>query len=173
MAITIDDTYFGWICEQIDGIEYHDLLIKLYYYPFIWKDPSDQNREIDGFELRYHFAASVGLEPSFVEFAFASKPCSILEMMVALSFRMESEYMASEHANRVGHWFWNMVDSMGLIDCKDPKLFEKILYDFNSRNYFENGKGGLFYIPGAARDMRRVSIWDQMNAWIIWQSQIK
>lgn len=173
MAITIEDSYFGWLSAQVQGEEYYDLMIKLYSTPFIWKDPSDQNREIDGFELRFHFAESTGIDPRFIEHAFAQKPCSILEMMIALSFRMENEYMASEHANRVGHWFFNMVDSLGLLECKSSMVADVILRDFNNRNYFENGKGSLFYIPGAPRDMRTVPIWDQMNLWIIWQSQIK
>ena len=172
MAITIEDAYFGWLCEQVDGVEYHDLMLKLYSTPFIWSYPLDQNREVDGFELRFHFAESSNLDPMFVACAFQAKPCCILEMMVALANRMESEYMASEHANRVGHWFWNMVDSLGLLDC-DITLVDIILNDFNRHNYYENGKGSLFYIPGAPKDMRTLSIWDQMNLWIIWQSQIK
>ena len=170
----IRSQYFNWLLSIVNLPNHYRVLEKLFNTEFVWYIPFDANRAEDGIYLRYRFGRACNSpDPVICSELDLGVPCSILEMMVALSFRMESEYMASEHANRVGHWFWNMVDSMGLIDCKDPKLFEKILCDFNSRNYFENGKGGLFYIPGAARDMRRVSIWDQMNAWIIWQSQIK
>ena len=39
---------------------------------------------------------------------------------------------------------------------------KNIIARFLNRDYFPNGLGGLFYIPGIKEDLRQVEIWYQM-----------
>ena len=43
------------------------------------------------------------------------RPCSVLEMMIALSMRCEEQIMDDpDIGNRTGQWFWDMIDNLGL-----------------------------------------------------------
>ena len=98
-------------------------------------------------------------------------PCSILEMMIALSLRCEEHIMDNPDAgNRTGQWFWNMLVSLGLGSMDDTEFdrdyVDMVLKRFLARDYQRNGRGGLFTVYDPRQDMRSMEIWYQLNCYL-------
>lgn len=173
MSQRLHNEYFDWMCELIDHDEYDEnlsykkLLCYLNDEEFIYILEMDGNRAQDGIDLRYRFGYEVGYSREFIEENLDDQPCSILEMMVALSIRCEESIMDDpDIGDRTGKWFWDMVSSLGLDTMTDSRFNEKrvngILYKFLHRTYKPNGQGGLFTVKHRGKDMRDVEIWYQM-----------
>ena len=168
----INDEYFEWMCGLICGnryaeaVSYRKLLAYLHSIEFTYSIPRDKNRAEDGIEFRYHFGNIKGYSDRIISKYIDDKPCSVLEMIVALAFRVENEIMDdSTYGNRTGQWFWNMIVSLGLGNMNDDNFDEsytrKVIYSFLNHEYEKNGRGGLFTIPDCQYDMRTVEIWTQ------------
>ena len=119
----------------------------------------DENRLVDGLNLRFRFAD----ENAY----YIDGECSILEMMVALSLRCEEHIMADDEiGDRTGRWFWEMIDNLGfesMYDGNFDKVYaDKIIFRFLNREYEPNGDGSLFTINNRNVDLRKVEIWYQM-----------
>ena len=153
--------YFEWLYNIVCGnryngdITYRKLLAQLHAVPFRYVIPKDRNRASDGLDLRNRAGLNV------------SGPCSVLEMMIALSIRCEEDYMDDPvMGNRTAQWFWNMITNLGLGDMYDNRYDErtvaKIIDIFLDRRYSSDGTGSLFKIRGCQYDMREVEIWHQM-----------
>ena len=166
----VRDEYFEWIFQKILGHRYRNLLRYLFDREFYFDIPMDENRLIDGVDLRYRFADEVGIPVMVIDKKFDNSKCSVLEMMVALSIRIEESIMYDpEYGDRTSVWFWEMIKSLD-IDMKDYEYDEyyvaSSVSNFLNRNYLPNGKGGLFTIPNTNVDLRNVEIWYQMNLYI-------
>ena len=167
----IRDIYFKWMVRQVDGdrpsLLYLKLLRLLHETDFFYILDMDENCAGHGMELRDRFAYERQIPEDLVAEALDDRPCSVLEMMVSLALRCE-EHITSDpdFGNRTSHWFFEMVDSLGLseMDNKhfDRPLAEDIIFRFLSREYAPNGVGGLFTIHHPAQDLREVDIWSQM-----------
>ena len=92
----VEEGYFNWLYDLVcDGkfhedITYKKLLSALYDAEFIYFIPLDKNRVKDGIELRYRYTnCTIFLRKKKEDVdALLDKPCSILEMMVALSMQV-------------------------------------------------------------------------------------
>ena len=138
---------------------------------FIPSCEMDASRAEDGRDLRYRFAQEKSIPYAALNSATSGMPCSMLEMMVGLSIRIEEHIMAdSEAGNRVGQWFWSMVVSLGLAAMDDTRFNEGraqfIIDRFNQRAYQPNGAGGLFTLISPNVDMRQLDIWYQLMAYL-------
>ena len=165
--------YFNWICHYVldkrytRDLFYTKLLAYLHEKEFIFKLDMDGNRASDGIDLRYRFGYDMNYPGAMIATYLDNKPCSILEMMVALAIRCEENIMSDlDKGDRTGEWFWEMVSSMGL-DSMDDMNFDEhyidsIISRFINRDYEPDGRGGLFTIPGCRKDLRNVEIWYQM-----------
>lgn len=162
---TLNKQYFDWMCghvcdrKYIGHASYYKLLNYLHSKTFTYTLIMDENRAMDGIDLRYRFAGDDG--------RFIVGDCSVLEMMVALSLRCEERIMADdETGNQTGRWFWEMIDNLGLESMYDDN-FDKvyadgIIYKFLNRKYSPDGDGGLFTVRNRDVDLRKVEIWYQM-----------
>lgn len=145
------------------------MLRALHDIPFTYILDKDENRYFDGVDLRYRFAITNGYEAkSDTIEGILDGPCSVLEMMVALSLRMEENIMDNTaYGNRTAQWFWQMIVNMGLGGQYNQLFDKKYVHDtvqrFLDRKYEKNGKGGLFTVRHTNRDLRKVEIWYQMN----------
>lgn len=170
-------TYFDWLYglvsdwPELKKRSYKKLLYCLYTIDFEYLLPMDANRYDDGIELRYKFGKERNIDQRKIASELDNKPCSILEMMIALAIRMEDDVMDNpEEDNRTAEWFWVMIDSLGLYDqddilyCRD--IIGRKMKKFNDRLYGPNGKGGLFTIPDCSEDLRDVEIWCQAMWWL-------
>lgn len=168
----MNSEYFEWLCSKIDteriGL-YGKLLRFLFTEPFFSIIPMDENRAADGEYLRYIFAEEKGYPQAEVAYYIDNRSCSILEMMVALSDKIEG-IMFEIDSDRTYLWFWDMVRSLGLIpytnDYFDKDEVEYIIDRFINRRYKPNGYGGLFTVPDYDGDLRSLEIWDQMQLYL-------
>lgn len=170
----LNDKYFEWmyqlVCndEHLRGLSYHKLLQLLHDTEFTYTIAMDGNRYEDGIDLRYRFGNDCGYSDSMIASYLDIRPCSILEMIIALAIRLEEHIMDDpDIGNRTGQWFWDMIVSLGLGSMNDTnfnKIYAKtIISKFLARDYERNGKGGLFTLEHSKYDMRDIEIWYQAN----------
>lgn len=163
--------YFQWLTDLVckgrfsDKISCTRLMLSLHNTEFVYTIPMDENRAEDGVSLRYRFMRAKCYDTSIME--YLQKPCSMLEMMVALAIRCEEDIMEEPiKGDRTAQWFWGMVVNLGLGSmfdhCYDEQLVDEVLTRFAKRRYDPDGRGGLFRIKGCPRDLRKVEIWYQM-----------
>lgn len=176
----MENLYFrfliGLIGDEYIAMNYQNLLQKLWNKEYVWELDLDKNRAIDGINLRYLCAQNYGVNELDQEGMMGlgidiSKPCSVLEMMVALARRTEDELMHDpDLGDRSGVWFWQMMENLGLDVYDDGHWFElevdNILNIFLHHLYLSNGSGGAFPVHHSCRDLRKTDLWWQMNAYI-------
>lgn len=166
----INDEYFEWLCELIDinrfskSVSYRKLLTHLHNIEFTWFIPHDDNRADDGIQLRRRyglFCEDMTL-PRYI-----SGPCSVLEMMVALSIRCETIMDDTLMGDRTGQWFWGMIHNLGLSPMTDlnfdRKYVDDVIARLLNREYEPDGRGGLFTVKHCTHDLRTVEIWCQLS----------
>lgn len=158
--------YFEWLLSKI-GVDptkndHIQGLKWLFATDFEWSHKLDANRAADGVDLRANFAYEYGYSYPEVRNALLDKRCSWLEMMIGLAMRCEDSIMGNdEFGDRTPHWFNVMIDSLGLyLDCSEDD--EVILKKCASRQYKQDGEGGLWWVKGTKKNLRRMQIWDQM-----------
>lgn len=168
------DGYFEWMYQLVydrrycKHRSYRKLTKCLHNTDFTYLVPLDGNRFDDGIELRYRFGRKNGFEDVTIATCLDDRPCSVLEMMVALAVRCEEHIMADpDIGNRTGEWFWQMVATLGLAGMFDSAFNQSytndVLRRFLNREYAPDGKGGLFAIENCPHDLRNIEIWYQMN----------
>lgn len=163
------ERYFKWICRIVgcEGPDKEYLLRSLFAKDFIYSLPMDSNRESDGINLRYRFALENDIPYPIVASELDCRPCSVLEMMVALCLRLEESIMRDDDiGSRTGQWFWEMVNNLEIYPEMSSLAFDIRIGKFLNREYQPNGRGGLFYIPNPYVDMRSVEIWCQAMWWL-------
>lgn len=173
----IRDEYFDWMCSlvlddrRVRRKSYRKLLCHLNEREFVYILDMDGNRAEDGIDLRYRFAYDNGYNYPVIARYLDDGPCSILEMMVALAVRCEEHIMDDpDIGNRTGKWFWDMIESLGLVSMSDSKyneqIVDRILDRFLERRYERNGEGGLFTVENSGYDLRTIEIWYQMCSYL-------
>lgn len=165
--------YFKWLIDRVDTPTYpvkdfKHLLNHLHSVFFISVIELDENREADGIDLRYRFGYEEHIEPELIHQHIDTRPCTVLELMVALAIRVEEHIMYDDElGDRTGKWFWDMVESLGLSymdnDDYDAGKVGRIIEQFIRRKYRKNGEGGLVTLPDCPHDLRKVEIWYQMQ----------
>lgn len=172
----IAELYFQWLYDRASDDSrvhktYRDLLLFLHTVPFNYILPMDGNRESDGINLRYRFAAENNIDDILIRVTIDSYPCSVLEMMLALAIRCEESFMHdADIGDRTREWFWVMLTNLGLSSMSDGSfdrdLREKRVDTFIYRKYDFEGHGGLFTVPNCKRDMRSIEIWAQLMMYL-------
>lgn len=173
----LNDLYFEWLYDLVANEEYSagqsymELFKYLHETEFIFSIPMDSNRFEDGIDLRYRFAYECEYDNRMVALYLDDKPCSVLEMMIALSLRCEEHITYDpELGNRTSKWFWDMLKSMKLDMMNnsnfDEKYVKRTVAKCLERRYTKKGKGGFFTIDNCRHDLRTVDIWRQM-CWYI------
>lgn len=163
----IRQEYFAWITQAVcGGSTWQALLTLLDRTTFTYQLPMDENRAMDGCALRYRFGYEHGYSRTEIEERLDNRPCTVLEMMVALAMRCEEHIMADpDSGDRTGRWFFAMIDSLGLSGMDDEHFNQSTarlrISRFLRRDYAANGRGGLFTLREPRMDMRRVDIWYQ------------
>lgn len=155
------DEYFEWLyykmCNKDEPITFKKLFTALDNTIFRYSIAGDENRALDGIDLRRKFGKDLNYYG----------PCSVLEVMIALAIRCETTIMDNPaYGDRTRQWFWGMIKSLGLGSMSDMTFDEEYVEDtierFLNREYEPNGKGGLFTIRHSKDDLRDVEIWYQL-----------
>lgn len=174
MTGTADDRYLEWLYGLVGSVRNKNpassrwhLLREMYRKPFLWFVANDDNRIADALEVRLEFAASHRVEDDWLDL-----PCSFLEMLIALSRRMEFET-----TQPALEWFWHLLENIELHDYTDDVHHSRAIHEINQaldcvifRNYHPNGRGGLFPLSRAHEDQRRIELWYQMSAYLLERS---
>lgn len=170
----LKEEYFQWLYHFVNrdyvprqDASYIKLLKYLYDVEFVYILGLDGNRYEDGIELRYRFGYECGIEAPIIATELDDHPCSVLEMLIALSLRCEENIMYDpDLGDRTSRWFWYMIMNLGLDEMTDDYFDEvktrDIIDRFLYREYAKDGRGGLVYIPNSPKDLRTVEIWYQM-----------
>lgn len=160
--------YFNWLVNMVDSggraKRYSLLLGKLHCTEFYYSLPMDGNRYEDGVNLRYRFGRENGIDERLIASDLDQKPCSVLEMLVALSDACSGSITDDEPSK----WFWIMIKNLGLSYMTNENFRDDvatyILQRMLNREYDYNGcGGGLFVIRNPRCDLRGVDIWYQLN----------
>ena len=171
----LNKKYFQWMYQLVygnrrdpRGLSYEKLFNLLYDKEFTYIIDMDSNRYSDGIDLRGRFIDETGINGYFVDLYLNKRPCSVLEMMLALAIRCEEHIMDDpDIGNRTGYWVQLMIKNLGLNfndDCHfNEENAESIIIRFLDRKYARDGTGSLFIVSNAPRDMRTTEIWYQMN----------
>lgn len=166
----IEIEYFDWMYKMVcDGRyskenSFKKLLEHLHEIEFRYVIPKDSNRAEDGMDLRYRFAYEEYSHDSrdYIVDCLA-RPCSVLEMMIALAIRCEDIMDDPSIGNRTGQWFWKMIVNLGLGGMYDRRFdreyVDKTIDNFLNRKYEPDGKGGLFSLKDCKYDLRKFEIW--------------
>lgn len=138
------------------------LLEFLHDIQFYWEIDFDENRALDGVDLRRNFC-----EDHDVIFV---RCCSVLEMLVALAIRIDDEYLGDGRSEHPEIIFWEMLENLGISHMHDRILNERIV-DFAvrtwlNRNFKPNGNGSIFPLKHTNRDQRDIEIWSQMQEYL-------
>ena len=165
------EEYLEWLVRKMDGDEYRRLFSTMLSREFTYFVSNDDNRASDGINLRDIFFDETGI---LVDMKI---PCSILEMMVALSIRCEIDIIGIPGEEKISRLFWIMIRNLDLDWCTDARFdydFVKEKMDILvERRYGRTGFGGLFPILDHAKeDMRKTEIWYQMNYYICENEEI-
>lgn len=177
--------YFIYICNLV-GIEepnrdttYWFLAKRLNSIEFYWTVPNDDNRATDGKNLRMRWLDIFENEngrsvDSDTAGEVVSGPCTVLEMMIGLAIRCETDIMMDDdEGDRTKQWFWEMIRNLGLEDCSDDHISQKMGDTINysiqialEREYDRYGHGGFWPLKWTKKDQRKVEIWYQMCAYL-------
>lgn len=167
------DWMYNIVCDDQYSrqLTYRKLFNHLYRTEFYYILPMDGNRFEDGVSLRYQFGRSLGINDNMIASCLDDRPCSVLEMMIALTLRAETHIMDDpDVGDRVGQWFWGMIVNLGLGQMNDRNFdvdrFDDIMHIFLERQYGRDGKGGLFSTTDKTKDMRSIDIWYQMCGYL-------
>ena len=168
----ISKRYFAWLSAIVSNDptskreSYKCLLEYLFNKKFVYTQVSDMDRAKDGVYLRNLYSPDL-----IMELNHELGDCRVLEMMIALARRCEMDTMYNNLlGNRTGQWFWEMIASLKLGQMNDAEFdveyVDMQVTNFMSRRYKVNGEGGLFTITNLTDDMRKLSIWKQMNLYL-------
>ena len=160
----MDDLYFKWLLERIEVYDYKAFNYKklcrwLFNEPFIWSIRNDENRAGDGLALRSEYIRQGG------HLTMADRPCSVLEMLVALSVRVDRDILGDPDVYRGGKLFWIMIEHLGL-DVYDDSFFDEeavseIVDIWLERRFKEDGSGSIFRVRNHVRNQKKIEIWYQ------------
>lgn len=170
---SLDERYFDWLYSQIGLLRnsnparsYWLLAEQFHNKRFEWAIPNDDNRTEEGKLLRNEFLNDFEAE---CEYVWIDQDCSVLEMMIALSRRIEFE-----SAQDAFYWFWKMVENLKLREYTDDTyddevamVVDKAITAVIDRQYRKNGSGGLFPLKNPRADQRDVEIWYQMSLYLL------
>lgn len=156
--------YFEWLLSLIPGSSsIRGICNELFNMTFTYDDyhGTDGNRADDGLSLRSLYFN----ETRSVTYMEDCK-CTVLEMLIALSLRIERDIMGEPGDDHPEKWFFEMLDNLGVFNLTSPKFVGRIVEEWMNRDFDPNGYGSIFplkYYPGDQRDLL---IWDQMSFYL-------
>ena len=159
-------TYVDWVLKDRLGLtdkeirEYLYIVLPLTKVEFVWRHPMDENRAMDGLELRDDFEYETG---EYLDKSSGLMPnCTFFEMLAALAIRCENQLMRNRSfGDRTSKWFFEFLDNLDLLD---RKLREKDI--INIAEDFMNGDLDMFPLKHKGIVQKNEQIWKQLSAYI-------
>ena len=155
----IASDYYFWLCDKVGYQEDYDPLLRFIFdVEFTWTIGLDESRSLDGLRLREQFMEEEDVRGDWDD----DNPCSVLEMLVALSIKVEEDILGDPDICL----FWRMLDHLGLTETGNQNVWTTIIDDWLSRNIARDGRGGIFPLNDPPRNQRYCDIWEQCMSWI-------
>lgn len=158
--------YHQWLYDKVMlSPRYTSLLKELDRHDYIWHLPMDANRYEQGVALRYRFGAECGIDDQEIASLIDIRPCSILEMLVALVLCI------SERILDDGDWetkkiFMTILNNLGLSEYTDYSFtVESVDEVWAILDSFSEGK--LYLFPTNGEDMSNVDLWYQAHRYLL------
>lgn len=172
---SLDDQYLEWIYKEIGAVRnrnparsYWRLAKLLYTTPFTYFVGNDENRAMDGCELRIEFLEEKHIDQDEAA-PWLALECSVLEMLVGLARRA-----AFESYGQTGDWFRLFIRNLEFLGYTDAVWSTAVERTVNERvdelihrKYQRNGLGGLFPLRRPGMDQRKVELWYQLSAYLL------
>jgi hypothetical protein len=170
MTDSLAEEYLRWLAPQIrdeqytQDQEYWDLLSIMFEKEFEWLVPNDDNRLVDGLDLRAEFCFANHIHTNALE---SLGQCSFLEVLIGLSRRLAFAARGSAHG-----WAWQLIVNLELNEMSDPltkrkvRKVDDILDTVIWRTYNPDGTGGFFPLAWPDEDQTKKELWYQMAAYI-------
>jgi len=177
----VRERYLRWLCGLVGlhnrrGLSYWILARKLFQTPYVVRIGSDRDREYDGCNLRYIFSHECcpGTPDRITN--MLEGPCSVLEMLVAFSMRIDDWLNGGDEKERQ-RWFFQMLRNLKLVEYNDGACSSMDGRDFAEHvemkldiwmegRYRWNGEGGIFPLRMADQDQRKVDLWYQLQGYL-------
>lgn len=164
--------YYQWLLDKVGAdrephMDYLLLLQTLHRIDYVWRLPMDSNRAQDGLMLRATYMMEQGYIPNIITEDGDVPPASVLEVLIALSYRCENDIIGENHPDR---WFWIAIQNMDLMKCSDDHFNSDYVRQqidiWLEGRYRKNGQGGPFPLRWPQGDQRNKELWVQMEAFI-------
>lgn len=166
--------YFEWIASSLLVTKVENVnnpvrvLDILHSIQFVVRHRDDTNRVFDGEDLRYRFGNVENIPDAVIAATIDSRPCSVLEMMAALSLRAGENVFGYPIVKEGATWlFWEMCRNLDILDDKNSLMgIKEKVKAFLERDYRDDGRGNIFSFPGIDKDIRKAEIWNQAMVYI-------
>lgn len=172
------EDYLRWLEPQLkDGHgnnqdkTYWDLINLMFDTKFEYDLPMDENRVVDGKNLRTEFANFLGgsdrRRTQTADALLNLAPVSFLEVLIGLSRRM-----AFNAGGEAPGWAWHLVCNLELDRMWDPitrpktRRAQEVMNAVIQRVYLPDGTGGFFPLAWPDDDQTRIELWYQMHNYI-------
>lgn len=163
-------------------LSYDKLIWRLWRIEYIPSFGNDDDRAIDGIELRKRYYKIVAEDTGLNEKVGDDRDvidiygqCRVLEMLIALSMHMYDLMQDMGVYNSVSRWFWEIMNRVGF-DILDDEHWDEFGFDTKEYvnetcahimnrdgDYSRDGDcGGWFWIPG----WTHMEVWYQMHAYL-------
>lgn len=164
------DAYVRWLRGRVDGLapELDILFDVLATTDYIPTKLDDVNRALDGQLFRREFAHD---NPGY----YIVGECSMLEFLVGVAKRLEDLLYDHTNPSQLANWFWVLMGNLGIekgaveaYNLLGPDDICEAVTKFLEGDYAPNGEfGGLFPIQNSSVDVTVLSVWEQMQLYLM------
>lgn len=162
-------SYDDWLYALVDLPSHIMLLRQLHDTEYHAVIDNDDSRIGDGFLLRDIYVNNEWCHDDANR--LYRMPCSVLELLIGVAYRIENELAQSEYEKTMDEVFYDLLDNLDILYLDDAHFKTSVVAErvdvFMNRTYNPNGHGGLFPLNTTDRDQTRVELWNQMHAWLV------
>ncbi len=162
--------YRDWLINNVNIVEdYTYLLRELYDIEFYSVVKYDEDRGMDGLNLREKWADETGYKGS-LDFGVAN----VLEVLIGIAIRIEYHLFGTKYYDEWDYIniFWDMISNLGLEKMYGTlsrytfdEIREKVTH-FLNRDYFCHKNCNIFKFENEPKDIKKLNIWTQMGLYI-------
>lgn len=169
------NAYKSWLYDMV-GVNspdhsYYLLLDSLFSIDYFFLIEFDENRMMDGINLRSEFISSEATDNMKYNIFMSSDTANVLEVLIGIAKRMDF-ILYDEQESRLIPLFWELIENLGLGEMDDNNfkgnaIVRRVISKWLNRSYTSSGKGNIFPLKKTKYDQRQRETWDQMNEYLL------